>query len=248
MHGTGSPLINMIAPNTALFFVFDQLVVDSSIDLRLTDELGTTQIMATHMLTGNILQVVPQLIEQGKEYNFALRVTSSENGSMLAAVGYYFGGVPSTPMPFSIAKVTYLKAPGHIMAELELGDSVVVTMNQPIKLVSGPEVQVTIDYDINNSGVKGDVAGEKGFTLGPSAFVLAANEPIAEVGSSFSNLPSGYTTRYQFFYGIPAVVPVPVGQVITAEFSKVPSTLGEYRTIWDQPLDAMDQSGTLASP
>ncbi len=152
------------------------------------------------------------------------------------------------PMPFSVAKVAYQKAPGHIMAELELGDSVVFTMNQPIKLVGGSPVQVTIDYDINNSGVKGDVPGEKGYTMGPSDFYLAPNEPIAETGSTFANLPSGYTTRYQFFYGIPATVPVPVGQAITAEFSKTQSTLSEYRTIWDQPVDAMDQTGTLASP
>src|SRR5581483_10965446 len=96
-------------------------------------------------------------------------------------------------------------------------------------------VDLTFSYDITQNNSQND-PGEVGDTKDPSPFVLVAAEPVAEPGYTFVNLPSGYTTRYEFGYG--GMVSVPLNTAVQIRFGRTAQTLGAYRTIWDIPVDA----------
>jgi hypothetical protein len=255
VNGAGDPLKSMVKTGESLYFVFDQAVVEASIGVKVTDETGLQTVTSMKMLIApNILQVtLSPAGENGREYNVALRATSAENGSTLSQAAYFFVGDPAMPKPFAIERVTY-KRPALNMStatRLELGDRVIVVFNQPIRLVAGQNVEVLIDYDINNMNGKGDVPGEKsppGATMQQTnGFVTLPNEPIAEPMSTFANLASGYTTRYEFTYGAPGTVTVPTGTSFTLFFSEIPSSLNGYRTLWGTGVEA-DAVGVLSAP
>jgi hypothetical protein len=242
------PIKNMVRPGDDLYFVFDQPVIETSIDFKLTDELGTTAITTTRkLITQNILKVTATgTIEQGKEYNVALRVVSSDNGSTLSRTGYFFGGVPAMPMPFNIQKVTYKKAPGNMFAQPQPNDTIIVYFNQPIRNTGGSAVDVLIDADLNANGNRTD-PGESGDTTDPSPWMLAPSEPVSEPGSTFTNMASGYTTRYEFVWA-PGANSIAIGTNVYVRFSRVVSTLGEYRTIWDEPIEMDAPAMAITQP
>jgi hypothetical protein len=235
-----APLKNMVKPGDALFFVFDQPVVENEIELKITDELGTTPVMFTSGLsmgTNNVLQVMPAMIEQGKEYNLALRVVG-QNGTVLTRTAYYFGGDPASPMMFAVQKVSFIKQGMNMAAQPQPGDLMIVTFNQPIRNTGGSATDVVFAQDINLNGNNTD-PGEAGDTRDPSPFIISPNEPISEVGSTFANLASGYTTRYQFVLtNPPATASIALSTAVTVRFSRDIATLAEYRTIWDAPIEA----------
>jgi hypothetical protein len=235
-----APLKNMVKPGDALFFVFDQPVLENEIELKITDELGTTQVMDTHTLspmTNNVLQVMPAMIEQGKEYNLAMRVVGV-NGTVLTRTAYYFGGDPAAPMMFAIQKISYIKQGMNMAAQPQPGDVMVVTFNQPIQNTGGVAADVVFAQDINLNGNNTD-PGEAGDTRDASPFRIIADEPIAESGSTFANLASGYTTRYVFaLTNPPATASIALSTAVTVRFSRDIATLAEYRTIWDAPIEA----------
>jgi hypothetical protein len=244
------PVKNMVHPGDPIYFVFDQRALTGSLDLKITDESGLTPVMTTltwNSPYNNVLKVTASsTIEQGMEYNIALRVTSAENGTQLARTAYFFGADPGTPKMFAVAKVSFKKGGMNAASQLEPGDTVVVTFNQPIKNIYDPSnrVDFTFSYDITQNNSQND-PGEVGDTKDASPFVLAAVEPVAEPGFTFVNLPSGYTTRYEFGYG--GMVSVPLNTAVQVRFARTGQTLGAYRTIWDAPVDA-DVSSTISAP
>ena len=138
------------------------------------------------------------------------------------------------PKPIAAPVVTFRDgAPANSV--LNPGELVTVTFNQPVKLVGGASVEVFFDRDLNGDGTKGNAVGEIGFNQG---YPLAAAEPVAEAGSTFANLPSGYTTRYQFTYtnqnGPMAIAypNLPVTQAMVLGFGRLATSTGGYQTIW----------------
>jgi hypothetical protein len=246
------PFRNMVKPGDKLYFVFDQAVVEASLSIKVTDELGTINQGLTKMLIGtNVLEVtLASPVESGREYNVALRVSSAENGSTFSGTGFFFGGDPASPKPIAIEKMYYEVAPANatLPAALRNGEKVTIIFNQPVKLISGQAVEVLIDYELD--GVTGRTAlGEKSLagTANPNTngFPTAPNEPIFERGATFANAPSGYTTRHEFIYmgvnGVPVQVP------FTVFFSELASTLGGYHTLWGLPVEN-DLTSLLSMP
>ncbi|MBK7858530.1 MAG: carboxypeptidase regulatory-like domain-containing protein [Archangiaceae bacterium] len=256
INGTGDPLKSMVKPGETLYFVFDQRVIEQSVSVKVTDETGLSVLTNTKMLsgTGNILQVtVTPATESGREYNLAMRATSAENGTTLSKPAYFFGGDPATPKPFAIEKVTFKRnvANPSTQMRLEPGDRVTLLFNQPVRNSGGQSVEVLIDFDINGSGTRGDVVGEKSLAAAAmpntTGFLTVANEPFGEPMSTFTNLLSGYTTRHEFIYTGAMYVPVPIGTQFTATFSEIPSSVFGYRTIWGAGVEA-DAVGALSAP
>lgn len=262
INGPGDPLKSMIKMSDSVYFVFNQAVLASSISVKVTDETGTVPVMAAVQPKGpNILQVTLQAgAESGREYNLALRATSADNGSAFVRAAYFFGGDPTTPKPFAIEKVTYRRPASNPSTgmRLEPGDRVVVIFNQPIRNSGGQAVEVLIDADLNGDGMRRD-QGEKSLagttTPNSNGFQAFPAEPIAEPMSTFANMASGYTTRFEFTYpgtlgpvGMAmATVSVPVSTQFVALFGEIPSSLFGHRTLWGTAVET-DQVGLLSNP
>jgi hypothetical protein len=243
LGATSTPVKNMVKPGDSIFFVFDQAVQDASIVVKVTDELGTTTINNSKVLSksGNVLQVTPTLpLVAGKEYNVALRAVSLQNGTLFTGRGFFFGGDIASPIPFAIEKVTYRKGAGNIQGFIETGDTVVVIFNQPIKNIGGGAVEMQFQSNIGNTATIGDFRGEFGDPNGISIF---PNEPFFETGATFPNVPSGYTTRYEIAPLITAS-PVNNGVAVKVLFHKLNNTLGGYQTIWGTTVDTDEMSAT----
>lgn len=255
VNGVGDPLRSMISMGNTLYFVFDQAFLIGSVNAKVTDETGISVMAANKMeLAPNILQInLNGPIENGKEYNIALRATSAENGSTFQQSAYFFGGDPAMPKMFAIEKITYRRPAGNPSTgmRLELGDRVIVTFNQPIRQVLSQQVEVLIELDLDGMGGRGNALGEKSLmgamTPNTSGFPLFANEPVAEPMSTFSNMPSGYTTRYEFTYNGLGYLNVPVGTNFHVFFSEIPSSLFGYRTLWGTGIE-LDATAVLSSP
>ncbi len=252
VNGPGDPLRSMVKPTESLFFTFDQALLASSVTVKVTDELGLTTLMSTKTAKApNILEVQVQGLESGKEYNIALRATSAESGATFQQAAYFFGGDPTMPKMFGVEKITWRRpAGGAATTRLDVGDTVVITFNQPIRQLAAA-LEVQIDFDINNLNGKGDVAGELSppGAMNPqtAGFPVAAREPLNEPMSTFSNMPSGYTTRYEFVYGAPGTVTVPANTQFRMMFGKIPSSLTGFRTLWGTAVEA-DIQAALSMP
>lgn len=256
VNGPGDPLKNMVKMGESLWFVFDQAVVSASVGVKLTDETGLTTIATNKNInpaTPNVLQVVINgAIEDGREYNIALRATSAENGSTFQQAAYFFGGDKMMPKTFAIEKITWRRPAANMstMMRLEPGDRVVVTFNQPIRLAGGQNVEVLIEADLDGMGGRGNIIGEKSLPnatmQNTSGFPIVPMEPIAEPNSTFANLASGYTTRYEFTYP-PGFLTVPIGTNFHVFFSEIPSSLLGYRTLWGGGIE-LDATAALSAP
>ena len=221
------PAKNFVKPGDSLFFVFNEPVLESSLFLKVTDESGVTPVATTYTLkSGNVLTVsFSAPLDNGKEYNLALRAVSADNGSSLSRAAYFFGADISMPKPATAPVVTF-KDQSPVNSVLNVGETVFVTFNQPVKLVGGSAVEVFFDRDLNGDGTKGNAFGEIGYSVG---YQLIADEPIAEAGSSFASLPSGYTTRYRFTYANYNVMPpfyptLPLTQAMVLTFGRLASS------------------------
>ena len=248
------PLRSMINGGSTLYFVFDQAFLVSSVNVKVTDETGLIPIAANKSeLAPNILQVTLNgPIESGKEYNIALRATSAENGSTMQRSAYFFGGDPAAPKMFAIEKITYRRPASNTSTQqrLELGDTVVITFNQPIRQLSA-QAEVLIEADLNGSSVRGDAQGEKSLTgammPNTNGFPITQVEPTAEPNSTFTNLASNYTTRFEFAYNGVGYLNVAIGTVFHVTFSEIPSSLFGYRTLWGTGIE-LDATAALSAP
>jgi hypothetical protein len=133
-----------------------------------------------------------------------------------------------------------------MFAQPQPNDTIIVYFNQPIRNTGGSNVDVLIDADLNANGNRND-PGESGDTMDPSPWVLAASEPVNEPGSTFTNMASGYTTRYEFVWA-PGANSIAIGTNVYVRFSRVVSTLGEYRTIWDEPIEMDAPAMAITQP
>jgi hypothetical protein len=248
--GTSDPLKSMIKTGP-LWFVFNQPILPMSTEVKVTNETGLVTVPSTVMPVGsNIVQVnlTAPAPESGREYNVALRATSADNGTVFAGAGYFFGGDPMVPKPFAIEKVTYSRGTTGGPLNIQPGDQVVVILNQPVRSFGGA-VEAFFDADLNNDGTRGNSQGELSPTgaMNPntSGYPLTPYEPIAEPMSTFTNLPSFYTTRHVFTYF--GTANVSNATKIVLAFSALPSTLSGYRTIWGIDVEA-DVSIAMISP
>jgi len=121
--------------------------------------------------------------EDGKEYNIALRATSAENGTTFQRSAFIFGGDPTKPKPFAIEKVSYRHLSAGASNQLNAGDRVVITFNQPVRPVSGDVLRTYIDAELNGTTTRGDTQGEKpptGMMNAFGGFTASAAEPTSE--------------------------------------------------------------------
>lgn len=237
----GTPQRNMIRPGESLHLVFNQEVQDSSLLVLLTDEHGLENLGLSRSLSnGQLLTIQPAVpVVQGKEYNLAVLATSLENGSTFSRAGYFFGGDPLTPKPFAASSIQYQETPGSPTVSLTAGEKVIITFNQPIRLVGSKAAEAQLNYDFDNSGQIGDSSGELGNAAG---FPIADAEPTSEPGSLFTLAPSGYTTRFQFTFA--GAVGVPPQTELAVSFKKLLSAQSGYQTLWGTLLSS-DESAKL---
>ena len=239
------PAKNMVRAAESLYFVFNQPVLDASLTVRLTDEFGVQSIVISKSLkVGTALTVSSTTpLEVGKEYNISVRATSADNGTFFARAAYFFVADPATPKPFSVATIQFRDTSIPPNGTLNVGETVVLTFNQPLSQIGPTPAEAFIDFDFD-ADTKMVTPGEKGAATG---FALVASEPVAEKDTLFALQPSSYTTRFTFVLA-GATVGVPNLTPISVPFGKLLTATGGYQTIWGTPIASEESSNVSIAP
>lgn len=264
------PLRNMVKPGDAVYVFFNQPVQQNSVLVRLTDEYAKESLPVSVVMSngGYAATITPgQGIQEGKEYNMAIRAVSLEGGSLFSRTGFFFGGDATAPRAPALAEFRYqeLTQPGGAGAqEITNGERIYVNFNVPVARLgsSGQSVQVFFNADIDNSGsIGGSSFGEvgntsgQGFDLVPDEptgpYVTRSNQPEQAVFPIFT---SGYSTRYSFSYSLASGVVLksltPSNTSMVVAFSRLPiRTTDTYETIWGQPItNDLSATGVAQQP
>lgn len=249
--GTNAPLRNLVRASEAIAVLFNQPVVESTLQVRVTEENCGTAVASTKMLrAGTVLTIAPTAgWVANKEYNIAIRATSADNGTLLSRTGFFFVGELNSPTPLeATAQWGVKKAMGNTMGDrLQAGDDLWVVFNTPLrKIGSTADAKVFVSADLNNNGMVGGMNdnGEFGSTV--STITISADEPTADANNgTFGCTASNYTTRWRVNN-----LPIPTGGIPIPTNMKVVlprdvSTTAGYQTIWGAPF-ALDVTGSLS--
>ncbi|RKH37587.1 carboxypeptidase-like regulatory domain-containing protein [Corallococcus sicarius] len=259
------PLNNMVRPGEPVYVYFNQPVQPGSMLVRLTDEYAKESLPVTATVNngGYSATISPGagVVQEGKEYNLFVRAVSAEGGTNLTQTGFFFGGSQATPKAVTIAELRYQEKdlpPAATATQLNAGETVYVSFSAPLKNLSGYDVQVFFDADIDGNGRKGEYSvGEVGNYSG-QGFPLFINEPTGPYATRtpaekpvFGIQPSTYSTRFSFVY--PGSVALAPGQAkIVVAFSKQASNQGvneTYESIWGQPMNVdLEATGIVLQP
>ncbi|MHB8872354.1 MAG: carboxypeptidase-like regulatory domain-containing protein [Myxococcaceae bacterium] len=249
MNPGSAPPKNMVRPGESLYFVFNEPVLETSLTVRLTDELGQQSIVISKALRiGTALTISPTTpLEVGKEYNVSIRATSLDNGTTFSRAAYFFCADPSAPKTFAVSKIQFRDTlpppPTGPNSALNQGETVVLTFNQPIFLIGSAPAEAFIDADFDGDG-KREMLGEKGAANG---FPMIASEPTSEKDTLFTLVQSGYTTRFTFVFS-GGTLSVANNTQVSVPFGKLLNATGGYQTIWGTPVTSEESSGATAIP
>lgn len=243
---SGSPLENLVKPGESIYLVFSQAIAQGSVLAQLTDEAGAAQlgVAVTIGQTGNVVQLQPSVaLEAGREYNLSVRATSADSGDFWQSRGYLFGGDPAAALGPGLKSIEYKDA-APADGLLNPYETVYVNFTTPLGLATGAGgLKAFINYDLNQSGTIGDVAGETGNKNG---FAVISDEPNGLPDGQFPLKLSDYTSRFHFtYYGS---VAVPPQITVRIAFSQLNSSWGEYQTVWGQPVLEDLSAGITVQP
>ncbi len=249
--GSAAPLRNLLRASEAITVLFNQPVVESTIQVRITEENCGTAVASTKTLrAGSLLTIAPTAgWVANKEYNIAIRATSADNGGLFSRTGFFFVGELNSPTALeATAQWGVKKAMGNTMGDrLQTGDDLWVIFNTPIrKIGSTADAKVFVSADLNNNGMVGGMNdnGEFGSTV--STITITADEPTFDVNNgTFGCTASNYTTRWRVTnLPVPTMgLPIPTNMKVL--LPKDISTTAGYQTIWGAPF-ALEVTGALS--
>ncbi|NOK13551.1 carboxypeptidase-like regulatory domain-containing protein [Corallococcus exercitus] len=252
MRGDVDSFRNMVRPGEPIYVYFNQPVQPGSLIVRLTDEYAKEALAVTASVNvgGYSATLTPSGgLQEGKEYNVALRAISAEGNSFIDTKGFFVVGNLSSPPAITVSgTATFYDA--NSSNSLEPGEYVVVNFNQPIKR-SGTAAYVFIEgFDLIGGSTIG--TGEWnpqnkssiGFPLVSYEPQTASPVPVsiyADPRPVFPPRASNTSSRYYFQYSSTGSGYKVISSGSTAtlqlafDFLANPST-DVYESAWGTPL------------
>ncbi|NNC17797.1 carboxypeptidase regulatory-like domain-containing protein [Corallococcus exiguus] len=251
LKGDLDPFRNMVRPGEPIYVYFNQPVQPGSLIVRMTDEYAKETLAVTPQVNigGYSATLTPSgSVQEGKEYNLALRAMSAEGSSSIDTKGFFVAGSSSSPPAITVSgNATFYDA--NSSGILEAGEVVVVNFNQPIKR-SGTPVYVFFDgVDLNTSStvVQGEWTPTNKSAVGFSLFSFEPQTFVPESGMYADPRPvfppraSNYSSRYYFRYSSTGsgYKTFPSGSPVTLQlaFDFLSNPSGDvYESAWGTPL------------
>jgi len=237
------PLRNMLRSGESAYVTFTHPVQSGSVYAILTDESARSAIPVNWSVnpTGEGVTINLPTIQEGMEYNLSLRATSAYTGENISLKGYFVGGDPKTPKPFSLVSIAFKdKASDPTPNVLDTNDCVFVTFNQLVVSPAGPKGIVFFNWDVDavggigNENSVGEYGSKNGFTLTPAVPPFAGCN--IDDGETFPIINfTTATTRFYFVYSGQQIT-----QGVQAKVDFTPYTRSDissfYETSWAVPV------------
>lgn len=234
---------NTLKPGDPIYMVFNQMMLESSITVRITDESGRQVIQAAKTLTGgSVLTITPSApLAPNKEYNISVHGISLDSGLAWDGLAWFFvADLGAAPTAIDVSDVSFHDSGGAAAnGVLDNGEIVEITFNQPVGLDGSPNLKVFyFNHDMNGNTVA-DSPGEVGYT--GDGFAIFPCEPNGLPDATSTTLPlivkqSNYTTRYAFRFAPPVTTQVNVNTDVQLQFNRQVDQNGLLQGLWGQPV------------
>ncbi len=252
VSGYTNPMRNALKPADSIHVVFNQPIVEATLQVRVVEEDCATPVTVTKTVRADKMAVTlsPQTSwELGKEYNIAIRATGTDSGYTMSRVGFFFGADPQNPVSLAAtARFDVRKATGNTNnSYLQSGDELFLTFSTPLRWVGGGAGRVFFNTDLNGDNQVGNATGcyaEFGCPFN-TGFGISNAEPLSDpANGTFTCSQSSYTSRWRVtYFGLPAAG-VPMNTSVRVTIPKDTTTTDGFQTIWGQPFSG-DVSGSV---